>query len=338
MALVTTPHQTIAQPKRETFWDSRVARRFRRNRLAIVGLIISAFFVFIAIFAPLLAPPQGNCLRDLDVPANSSVYNPFGALFWKAIVVPPASCFSVYRISFSSVPTPPGVDGAIFGTSSGYDIFYGLVWGTRTAFQLALLIVVPTILIGIVVGSIAGFFGGWVDNLLMRFVDVIFAFPGLILNIVIVSILGQGLDKIALAFVLVGWASYARVVRGEILKIRALEYVDAARALGANSFNIIFKHVLPNSLTTLIALAVLDFGTVPLSAAALSFLGLGTREGYADWGQMIAFARAFIIGPPGDPLGYWYVSFFPALIILLFGLGWSLLGDALRDALDPRER
>jgi peptide/nickel transport system permease protein len=324
MAVATVPQSTAAKTPREGFWDSRVMRRFRRNPLAV--------------FAPLLAPPQGNCLRDLNVPENSSVYNPFGSLFWKAIVVPPNSCFSVYRISFSSVPTPPGVDGAVFGTTGGYDIFYGLVWGTRTAFQLSLLVVIPTLLIGIVVGSIAGFFGGWIDNLFMRLVDIIFAFPGLILNIVVVSILGRGLDKIALAFVLVGWASYARVVRGAILKVRALEYVDAARALGASNFQMIFKHVLPNSLTTILAIVVLDFGTVPLSAAALSFLGLGTPEGFADWGQMIAYARAFIVGPAGNPFGYWYVSFFPALVILLFGLGWSLLGDALRDALDPRER
>ena len=166
---------------------------------------------------------------------------------------------------------------------------------------------------------------------------MIFAFPGLILNIVVVSILGRGLDKVALAFVLVGWASYARVIRGTILKVRALEYVDAARSLGASNAQIIFRHVLPNSLTTVLAIVVLDFGVVPLSAAALSFLGLGTPEGFADWGQIISYARAFIVGPAGDPFGYWYVSFFPAVVILLFGLGWSLLGDALRDALDPRD-
>jgi peptide/nickel transport system permease protein len=319
------------------FLNSRVMVRFRRNRLAIIGLVISAFFVLVALFAPLIAPPQGNCLRDLNVPAGSSVYNPFGEMFWKAIVAPPQSCFNVYRISFSAVPTPPGVDGAVLGTTAGYDIFYGLVWGARTAFQLALLVVVPTLLIGIIVGSIAGYFGGWVDNIFMRIVDVIFAFPGLILVIVIVSILGRGIDKIALALVLVGWASYARVVRGSILKVRALEYVDAARSLGANNLQIIFKHVLPNSLTTILAIVVLDFGTVPLQAASLSFLGLGTPEGYADWGQLISYARSFIIGPAGNPFGYWFVSFFPALTILLFGLGWSLLGDALRDALDPRE-
>jgi peptide/nickel transport system permease protein len=338
MTTLTAPAKPAATVVQENFWNSRVMRRFRRNRLAVTGFFISLGFVLIAIFAPLLAPPRDNCLRDFEVPTGSSVYNPAGALFWKALFVPPQSCFSINRISFSSVPTPPGVDGAILGTTTGYDIFYGLVWGTRTAFQLAVLVVGMTVLIGLVVGSIAGYFGGWLDNLFMRLVDIVFAFPSLILTVVIASILGKGLDKIALAFIIVGWAGYARVVRGEILKTRALEFVDGARAMGASNFQIIFRHVLPNSVTTLIALVVLDFGTVPLQAAALSFLGLGTPPGYADWGQMVSFARATMIGPVGQPLAYWFSWFFPGFAILMFGLGWSLLGDALRDALDPREK
>ncbi len=336
MSSITLTNATTDDQK-ETWWQTRPARRFRKNPLALVGLFIAVCFTIMAIFAPLFANPKDNCLRDLNVPAGTSVYNPFAPLFWKAIVVPPQSCFSVYRISFASVPTPPGVDGAILGTSSGYDIWYGLVWGSRTAFQLSLSVVIPTLFIGIFLGGLAGFFGSWVDNLIMRLVDIIFALPGLILIIVIVSIFGKGLDKIALALVLIGWAGYARVIRGEIIKLRHLEYVEAARALGAGNLRQIFRHILPNALTPIIVLAVLDFSTVPLSAAALSFLGLGTPPGYADWGQMVAFARAFIIGPSGEPFGYWYVSFFPALFILLFSVGWNLLGDALRDALDPRE-
>jgi peptide/nickel transport system permease protein len=338
MTTIAAPTKTAPEVVRESFWNSRIMRRFRRNRLAVTGLFISLSFVLVAAFAPLISPPRDNCLRDFEVPEGSSVYNPAGALFWKALFVPPQSCFAINRISFSSVPTPPGVDGTILGTTNGYDIFYGLVWGTRTAFQLALLVVSATVFIGLVVGSISGYFGGWIDNLFMRLVDIVFAFPTLIITVVIASILGKGLDKIALSFIIVGWAGYARIVRGEILKTRALEFVDGARAMGASNFQIIFRHVLPNSLTTLIALVVLDFGTVPLSAAALSFLGLGTPPGYADWGQMVAFARATMIGPVGHPLAYWFSWFFPGLVLLLFGLGWSLLGDALRDALDPREK
>ncbi len=337
MSTMTTASVVPTTEVRQTWWTARPARRFRKNPLALVGLFIALCFTIMAIFAPLLATPKGNCLRDLDVPEGTSVYNPFAPLFWKSILVPPQSCFNVHRISFASVPTPPGVDGAILGTSSGYDIWYGLVWGTRTAFQLSLSVVIPTLVIGIFFGGLAGFFGGWVDNVIMRIVDIIFALPGLILTIVIASLFGKGLDKIALALVLIGWAGYARVLRGEILKLRHLEYVEAARALGAGNLRQIFRHVLPNALTPIIVIAVLDFSTVPLSAAALSFLGLGTPPGYADWGQMVAFARAFIIGPSGSPFGYWYVSFFPAFFILLFSVGWNLLGDALRDALDPRE-
>ncbi|MFN3267357.1 MAG: ABC transporter permease [Deinococcales bacterium] len=333
---VVTPLST-SQPAASSWWKSRPVRRFTNNKLALVGLLLAVGFTLMAIFAPLLATPRGNCLRDLSVPEGSSVYNPFGALFWKAIVVPPQSCFDVHRVSFSDTPTPPGVDNAILGTSSGYDIWYGLVWGARTALQLSLTVVIPTLLIGLFLGGLAGFFGGWVDNLIMRLVDIILALPGLILTIVIVSLFGKGLDKIALALVMLGWASYARVVRGEILKLRHLEYIEASRALGAGNLRQIFLHILPNALTPIIVIAVLDFSTVPLSAAALSFLGLGTPPGYADWGQMVAFARTFIIGPAGNPFGYWYVSFFPALFILLFSVGWNLLGDALRDALDPRE-
>lgn len=338
MALSIPQQAAPAQPREESFWNSRVMRRFRRNRLAVIGFSISFAFVIIAALAPLFAAPNDNCKRDLGVAADASVYNPFQPLFWKSIFTPSQSCFEVRRISFKVTPTPPGEDGAVFGTSSGYDIYSGLIWGARTAFQLALLVVVPTLLIGLVLGTMSGFFGGLIDNIIMRVVDVVFSFPTLILTIVIVSILGKGLDKIAISFVIVGWAGYARIIRGEILKTRALEFVDGARALGASNARLMFRHVIPNSLTTLVALVVLDFGTIPLSAAALSFLGLGTPPGYADWGQMIAFARSYIVGPPGNPWGYWYVWFFPALTILLFGMGWSLLGDALRDALDPRER
>lgn len=324
-----------AAPK-NTFWQSRPVRRFRRNPLAITGLVIVVLFVLVAIFAPLLAPPQGNCLRDLNVAENSSVYNPAGALFWKAIFAAPPTCYQITRINFSPIPTPPGQQ-ALLGTSNGYDIWYGLVWGTRTMFILGLIVVALNLLIGIVLGAASGYFGGWFDNLVQRFIDVIFAFPGLILTVVLVTIFRPSLPTIILAFTIAGWAGYARVVRGEVLKVRALEFVDGARAMGASDSRIIFRHVLPNALTTIMVIAVLDLGTIPLGAAALSFLGIGLPVGYADWGQLISFARAWIQGPVGHPFGYWYVSFFPAFTIILFSLGWNLLGDAVRDAIDPRE-
>jgi peptide/nickel transport system permease protein len=347
MTTLTTTQTASSSTKQETWWDSRVMRRFRRNTLALVGLAIVVVFFLVAIFAPLLATPKGNCLRDLDVPEGSSVYNPAGALFWKAIFVPPASCGLTFRPDVDlGAPRPPGtvitVDGQsytmVVGKVAGYDVWYALIWGTRLAFVLAFSVTLLTTVIGIIVGSISGYFGGWLDNLIMRVIDVIYALPGFILTVVLVALLGASLNTVIIALTVVGWAGFARVLRGDILKVRQLEFVDGARAIGANNFMIIFRHVLPNSLSTLIVVVVLSLGAVPLTVAALSFIGLGLPQGYADWGQAFAFARLFLKGPEGNPFAYWYTTFFPALTIILWGLGWNLLGDAVRDAIDPRER
>jgi peptide/nickel transport system permease protein len=345
-AITSPPASAPTEQKVESFWNSRVGRRFRRNKLAMLGLIVVIGFIFMAIFAPLIATPKGNCLRDLDVAPNENVYNPFGGMFWKAMVATPVSCYQIFRLDYSPTPKPPGsvinVDGkdytAFWGTTNGYDIWYGIVWGTRIALFLSIVVEAITVFIGVVVGSVVGYFGGWLDNLVMRFIDVIFAFPGIILTVVLVTLLKPSLTTMIIAFSVTGWAGYARVLRGEILKTRALEFVDGARALGVGNLAIIFKHILPNTLSTLTVLVVLDLGTVPLGAAGLSFLGLGLPVGFSDWGQLINFARAYIQGPVGSPFAYWYVTFFPAVTIILFSLSWNLLGAALRDAIDPRER
>lgn len=345
--VATAPRRS--QSRFAQFWRSRQMRRFRRNRLAVVGFFLVVFYTLVAAFAPLVAPPPkfgNNCLRDLGAAQPAQVYTIAGPVFWKAIFAAPASCYQIARVNFVPQPSPPlkpistpeGDARPLFGTSSGYDVYYGLVWGTRTAFKLALIVVSINVLIGLIAGGISGYFGGWIDNLIQRFIDVIFAFPGLVLVIVITTILGPSLANVMLAFILTGWAGYARVLRGEVLKVRALEFVDGARALGASDWRIIFRHVIPNALTAITVIAVLDMGSIPLSVAALSFLGIGIPVGYADWGQLINAARAWLQGPPGQPLAYWYVSFFPAMTIILFGLGWNLLGDALRDALDPRNK
>ncbi len=334
----SAPISDVARVRKELWWESRVARRFRRNTLAMLGLAFMVLFALMAAFAPLLAPPEQACARDLGITNRSSVYSLTNSSFWRVMFRPPENCFVMPRISFSPIPTPPGVGGRVFGTSNGYDIKYGLVWGARTAFFLGFTVIVSTLCIGTLIGSLAGYFGGWLDNLFMRFTDVVFAFPGLVLTIVLIAIFGQSLNNIILSLVLVGWSTYARLLRGEILRVRRLEYVEGARALGAKDARIIFWHVLPNSLTALTVQATLDMGSVVLSAAALSFLGLGTPLGYSDWGQLINFTRGFLQGIPGSPMAYWYVSFFPGLALILWGLSWNLLGDALRDALDPRAR
>ncbi len=326
-----------------SWWRSKSMKRFRRNPLAVVGALLLISFILIAIFAAPLTSYQlintrNTCVRDLGLSASTvtDVRNPLKAVFWRAVVLPPAACFDIPRVSYSPIPTPPS-EGTFLGTTGGgYDIYYGLIWGTRSAFYAGIIVVGFSVLIGIIVGSIAGFFGGWIDNILMRLVDIIFAIPGLILAIVIVSILGQSLTNVIIALMIFGWATYARLLRGDVLQLKEREFVDGARALGARNVRLIFRHILPSALGPLLIIASLDIGSIVLSVAALSFLGLGAPVGYADWGQMINFARGWLQGPPGQPFAYWYVSFWPGLIIVLFVLSWNLLGDAVRDVLDVR--
>ena len=335
--------RVLEQASSSGWWRSKAMKRFRRNPLAIVGALLLISFVLVAIFAAPLTSYQlintrNTCVRDLGLSASTvtDVRNPLTAVFWRAVVLPPASCFDIPRVSYSPIPTPPS-EGTFLGTTGGgYDIYYGLIWGARSAFYAGIAVTGFSVLVGIIVGSISGFFGGWVDNALMRLVDIIFAIPGLVLAIVIVAILGQGLTNVILAFMIFGWAGYARLLRGDVLQLKEREFVDGARALGAGNGRLIFRHILPSAVGPLIIVASLDIGSVVLSVAALSFLGLGAPVGYADWGQMINFARGWLQGPPGQPFAYWYVSFWPGLIIVLFVLGWNLLGDAVRDVMDVR--
>jgi peptide/nickel transport system permease protein len=282
--------------------------QLRRNPLSLAGIIIILIFVIVAVFAPLIAPtPEGQ--RDP---------------------------YKIPREGYSPVPQPPSGEH-YFGTTEGqYDIFYGVVWGARSAFKVGLGVIGIVLLIGIVLGSLAGYFGGIIDEVIMRVTDVFLAFPSLILAMALTAALGPSLRSVLIAITVVSWPSYARVIRGDILAVREEDYVEAARGVGASHFRIIARHILPNSIYPALIMASLDIGAVVLSAAALSFLGLGVPEGYADWGQMIQFARNWIVGPPGNPLAYWYTVMIPGLFILFFVLGWNLLGDAFRDILDPR--
>jgi peptide/nickel transport system permease protein len=321
------------------WWSSKTMKRFRRNPLAMTGLIVVLAFVLLAGFAPLVTDLGRSCLRDLGLSASTQYdyRNPVKPAFWRSIFAAPGSCYNTPRVGFSPVPRSAAESGTVLGTTSGgYDIYYGLIWGARTSFQIGLLVVGISMIMGLIIGSLSAYFGGWVDNVLMRFTDVVIAMPSLVLALVIVMVLGKSITNIMIAISIVAWPGYARVLRGDILRVKEQDYVQSARALGRRGFGIIFKHILPNSIGPMIVIASLDIGSIVLTAAALSFLGLGTDPGYADWGQMISFARDWIIGPPGDPLRYWFVSFWPGLIIVLFVLGWNLLGDAFRDVLDPR--
>lgn len=284
------------------------ARQLAKNPLSLTGVVLIGIFIIIAIFAPLIAPTPAGQLSPYMIPRDG---------YW-------------------AEPSPPSA-AHILGTTQGqYDIFYGVIWGTRSAFRVALVVMSITILIGIVLGSLAGYFGGVLDEVLMRITDIFMAFPWLILAMALVVVLGPGLKSVMIALIAVWWPSYARLIRGDILQVREEDYVEAARGLGASSGRVIMRHVLPNAIYPALIMASLDIGAVVLSAAALSFLGLGAPEGYADWGQMTQFAQNWIVGPLDNPLKYWYAVIIPGLFILFFVLGWNLLGDAFRDIFDPR--
>ena len=276
------------------------------NPLALCGCILLFFFGMVAIFAPYIAPPHSH---------NS---------------------YMIPHKGFSSTPKPPNMNH-YFGTSSGqYDIFYGVVWGTRTAFKIGLYVVAVASLIGIAIGTIAGYFGGIIDEIIMRFVDIIWTIPTLVLAMAIVVAFGRGLENVMLALALISWRWYVRVMRSEILSLREQDFIHAAKMMGVSHIRIMIRHILPNAIYPIFILASMDMGTMVVTASFMSFVGLGAPKGYADWGQMVALSRNYIIGPPDDPFRYWYTVFFPGGCIILFVLSWNIIGDALRDIYDPK--
>ncbi len=300
---------------------SSVLLRLLRNPTSALGLLLLFCFTLVALLAPILAPPEPD-RSPYDMP-QSQIMRPFQ---------PPAG-----EDSYMPTPSPPSPDHILGTSQDQYDIFYGLVWGTRTAFRLGILVIFSTLLIGITVGAVSAYAGGWVDELIQRGVEIFLVFPFLVTTMVLTAILGKGINNIILAFIIFGWAFYARLIRGEVLHVKENNYVEAARAIGASGRHIIMRHLLPNAVYPVLVLASLDIGSIVLAAAALSFLGLGT-PGYADWGGMINMARSWIIQSHGETLAYWYTFVYPGVAITLFVLGWNLLGDAVRDISDPRLR
>ncbi len=279
------------------------------NRLGLLGLVLLIFFMVIGILAPVLAPAV-----------------------WKN------EPYRIPRDGYAPAPKPPCAEHP-FGTTEGqYDIYYGIIWGTRTAWRVSLIVVGCSAAIGIVVGSISAFYGGAVGEVLMRITDVFYAFPFLVAAMVFTTILGRGVGNAMIALVMFSWMGYARLIRGDILQIREAEYVQAARAAGANSARLLVRHILPNAIWPVVVQGTMNMGSVVITFAALSFLGVGAPLGYADWGQLISYARNWILGLRGNPLSFWYVLIFPSVAITLFCLSWNLVGDALRDILDPRLR
>ena len=284
-------------------------RRILRNPSAIIGFSLLLCFITVAVLAPYIAPPKYK-------------HNPY----------------QMPHKGYSQTPKPPS-KAYIFGTTSGqYDIFYGTVWGTRTAFKIGIFVIGIAVIIGVALGVISGYYGGIIDEIIMRIVDIIFAIPLLVLTMAIVVAFGRGLDKVMIALAMVKWRDYVRVMRAGILTLRELDYVQAAKVMGVSNVKIMLKHILPNGIYPVLVMASMDIGSMVIVAAFMSFIGLGAPKGYADWGQMVALARNYIVGPPDDPLKYWHAIAIPGICIILFVLAWNLIGDALRDAFDPKQR
>ncbi|HEV8230641.1 MAG TPA: ABC transporter permease [Candidatus Limnocylindria bacterium] len=220
----------------------------------------------------------------------------------------------------------------VFGTDDfGRDVFSRVVWGAQLAVRLGTLSVLVAVSGGIVLGLLAGYYGGWVDQLISRVFDVIFAFPYLLFAIAIIAILGPSLDNLIVALGIFGWAGYGRVIRGSVLSARQREYVEAARAIGARAPRIMARHILPNVIAPVIILSATRFGGALLAGSGLSFIGLGVPIPQPEWGAIMATGREYM----GSA---WWVTVFPGLLIAVAVLGVNLLGDGLRDVLDPRLR
>jgi peptide/nickel transport system permease protein len=269
-------------------------RRFSANRLAFVGLLIIIALLVIAALAGVLAP-----------------YSPtFGDLKNARLLAPSAEHW--------------------FGTDDlGRDILSRILYGSRWTLYVVILVAIIAAPIGLLVGTVAGYAGGWTDAILMRITDIFLAFPKLILALAFVAALGPGIENAVLAIAITSWPPYARIARAETLTVRNSDYIKAVQLMGASPFRIVLRHIMPLCISSLIVRVTLDMAGIILTAAGLGFLGLGAQPPLPEWGTMIASGRRFV-------LDQWWVAGAPGFAILIVSLGFNLLGDGLRDALDPR--
>jgi peptide/nickel transport system permease protein len=266
------------------------------NRLTYIGIAIAAVVILVAVFAPLVAT------HDVTAQNLALRFQPPSGEHW-------------------------------FGTDAlGRDVFSRVVFGARISLEVGITVVFVSSIFGTFVGAVAGFYGGWVDKLMSGYIfNVFLAFPGLLLAIALVAFLGAGLGKLILALCIIGWVGYARVMRGQVLKVREYDFVQAARALGAGNMRILFTHIMPNAIQPLIVQASLGMAGAVLSEASLSFLGLGIPPPAPSWGTMIEEARQYFATYP-------HVLLFPGVAIALTVLAFNFIGDGLRQYLDPKQR
>ena len=283
--------ESITQARAQRFYFGWLA--FRRNPIAMTGFLIIVALVLMAVFAPLLTSTNGlePHLQDRLQPASAE--------HW-------------------------------FGTDGlGRDIYDRIVWGSRITLYIVGLVGVIVVPVGLLVGTLAGYVGGAVDNVLMRITDIFLAFPRLILALALVAALGPGLENAVLAIALTTWSPYARIARAEALTIRNSEFIMAAKVQGASTGGILFRHVMPLCVSSVIVRLTLDMAGIILTAAGLGFLGLGAQPPTPEWGAMISSGRQYL-------LDQWWIPTVPGIAIFVVSLGFNLLGDGLRDVLDPK--
>jgi peptide/nickel transport system permease protein len=281
-------------------WENfrRSVYRFRTNVMSMVGLSILVFIVVVAVLAPYIVPYP----KDASTGVN------------------PAARF-----------TPPGEEH-FFGTDRiGRDIFSRVLLGTGLALRVGTTIIVLATSIGVTMGAAAAYFGGWVDELLMRFTDIFLTVPGLVLAIAVTAALGRGINNAMIGIALVWWPGFARLTRSQVISIKEEPFVEAIYGLGAGHLRILFRHILPNAISPIIVKMTTDFGFAVLTAAALGFIGVGAQPPTPEWGAMINEGRGYF---PER----WWIATFPGMAIWLMVFSWNLLGDGLRDVLDPRSR
>ncbi|REG84931.1 ABC transporter permease [Marinomonas pollencensis] len=272
--------------------------RFYRNPLAMIGLVIVVALILMALFAPYIAPygmTSGLTGNELALQR----FQPPSAAHW-------------------------------FGTDGqANDVFSRIVIGSRITLLIVAIVIFTAPILGFVIGTVSGYFGGWVDGVLMRLTDIFLAFPKLVLALALAAAMGRGLESAIFAIAVTSWPAYARLARAETLTIRNTDYLAAAKLQGASHWRLITGHIMPLCLSSLIVRVTLDMAGIILTAAGLGFLGLGAQPPIPEWGAMIAEGRDYI-------LSYWWLATFPGLAIFTVALGFNLLGDGLRDVLDPK--
>jgi len=268
-------------------------KRFARRRVSVIGLFLTLTFVVVALAAPILATADPN------------------------------------EQHLHKILKPPGGENLLGTDELGRDIWSRLVYGSRVSIVVGFASVGLAILMGVPLGAIAGYYGGWVDEILMRFQDVMLAFPGVLLTMVLVIILGPSVGNMIFAVAVYGVPGFARLARGEVLSLRSEEYIEASRALGAPNWWIIVKHMLPNIVSPVVVMGTQSIGNNILTAASMGFLGMGVPPAVPEWGAMLSNGRKYLLVAP-------HAATIPGLALMLLVLGLNLLGDGLRDLLDPK--